>query len=188
MPDEVQTPDAAAEPVAPAPQFDTDALASQVAEKLKGAFQQSAPQQPAPPPQPAPQPASDPVGDMVRPYYEPGLRAASLAAEMATDAAHFYSEHQDLDKADKAEIERRAKALAANGHAFTREDVYRHWLGENIDSVVEKRMAKREDAAKRALEAGTIGAGSADRGTGPVRNAADLPINELENAMKGMSF
>jgi hypothetical protein len=51
---------------------------------------------------------------------------------------------------DRAEIEKRFGALRANGVPFKREDIYQHYLGENIDKEVERRTKKRDEQVKRA--------------------------------------
>ena len=182
-----QTPEAPAAPAAPA--FDADALASQITERLKTEFQRQPQPQPEPRRAPAPAPGTDPVGELVGPYVAPAMQAARLAEESATDAVEFYGLHQDLDKDERAEIERRFKTLRANGVPFKREDIYNHYLGENIDKQIDKRLAKREEKLRVAAGQGTVGAGSPDKGgAGQVRDARDMSTPDLEKALQGSSF
>ena len=187
-----QTPAAPAAPEAPAapaaPAFDVDALASQVTERLKAEFQRA----PAPAPAPAPrqpEPGADPVGDLVRPYVAPVAQRAALAEAMATDAIEFYGNHPDLDKEERAEIERRSRLMRENGVPFKREDIYNHYLGETFDKQVEKRAAKRQRDLDRAAGQGTVGGGSPDKaGAGNIRDAASMSTDELGKALAGSSF
>lgn len=185
MPDETQQTDAAAQTQQPA--FDADALASQVAEKLKDQFKAAPQPQPAPRPA-APPAAQDPVADLLAPYVGPAVRQAQIAEEAASDAVEFYGIHNDIDKEDRVAIETRFKALRSQGIPFKREDIYNHLLGERIDKEVDKRIEKRAKAATRADNAGTVGGGSPDKGAANVRDARDMSTTDLGKALEGASF
>ena len=184
-----QAPAAPEAPAAPAaPAFDVDALASQVTERLKAEFQR-APQPPPQPRQPAPPESPDPVGDLVRPYVAPVAKQAALAEAMAADAIEFYGDHPDLDKEERAEIERRTQTLRANGVPFKRQDVYNHYIGENFDKQVEKRAAKRQRDLDRASGQSTVGGGSPDKGAaGQIRDASSMTTEDLGKALANTSF
>jgi hypothetical protein len=186
MADDEQTQQTETPAPAPAPAFDADALATQVAERLKDQFQRSAP---APAPAPRPAPAADPVADLLAPYVQPAVQAARLDAQSATDAAEFYTSHGDLEKDDKVEIERRFQALKERGVPFKREDIYNHLLGERIDKEVDKRIEKRAKAVQRAADAGTtVGGGSPDKSGQALRDARDMSTADLGKALEGASF
>lgn len=191
MADEVQTqdPPAAAAPAPTVPDAAwTDALAANVTERLRAEFQS---REPAPAPQPVQQqPEVDPVDKMLNPYLQPIRRAAALASESATDAAEFYTSHNELDKGTRQEIEKRFKALAAAGIAFKREDILNHYVGENIDKEVDKRIASRSAAAARANDAASmVGGGSPDRGgQGQITDARSMTTDALGKALEGQSF
>jgi hypothetical protein len=189
LPDDQKPTDQQTQTPPAAPAFDYDALAGQVADKLKDTFKQ-APQPPQRPmaPQPPVQQVQDPMADILRPYIEPVARAAQIAADSADDAAEFYSSHGDLEKDERLEIERRFKSLKAQGLPLKREDIYNHYVGENVDKVVEKRMKKRDEAITKARDAATVGSGSPDRGPAQVQDARALPIEQLEKALAGQSF
>ncbi len=186
--DNTQTPNP--EPEKPAaPAFDADALAAQVADRLKDQFTRHAPQ-PEPVRQPVPQGPADPVAELVNPYLAPVAAQAALAEQSATDAAKFYSKHKDLEQADADEVERRFQVLRQKGVPFTRDDIYAHLLGERIDKEVEKRIEKRAKAVARASEAATtVGGGSPDRsGAATVRDANSMSTADLGKALEGASF
>ncbi len=174
-----------------APEIDYDAIAARTAEKLRESFQA------APQPQPRHQPAAaatsgDPIGDMIDPYVRPHVeraeRAAKLAELAAQDAAVFYADHPDLSAEDRKEIEKRFAGLRANGVPFQREDILKHYRGENIDKEVDRRIKSREDAAKRAANAGAVvGPGSPDK-VQSFKNPHDMSTEELEKALDGVAF
>src|SRR5689334_16884385 len=168
-----------------APQFDMDALATSVAGKLQAEFAKNPPvPAPAPAPRPVVHQPADPVGEMLAPYVTPAIKAASLAEEAASDAVEFYGAHPDLEPDERKEIERRFKTLRANGVPFKREDIYNHYLGENIEKVVEKRIEKRNAKTTAAANAAaTVGAGSPEK-AGQVADARTLTTEQLSKAME----
>lgn len=171
-----------------APQFDYDALASQVAGKLKDEFRQA----PAPPPVPQPvvnRPV-DPVEELVSPYTKKAEARAALAELAATDAVMFYANHGDIEKEDRTEVERRFNAMKDKGVPFTREDIYAHMLGERIDKEVDKRIEKRTKKVKEAeLAASAVGASSPDKiGATSIRDPHAMTSQELGKALEGHSF
>jgi len=169
-----------------APQFDYDALSTQVADKLKSQFQQPAP---APAPQPV-QRQMDPVEELVSPYTKKAEARAALAELSATDAVMFYGNHPDIEKDDKSEVERRFQMMKEKGIPFTREDIYSHLLGERIDKEVEKRIEKRAKKVKEAeLAASAVGASSPDKvGATSIRDPHAMTSQELGKALEGRSF
>lgn len=173
----------------PAPAFDMDALATQVSEKLKDAFKQQAPPPQPPRPQVVQQPpVVDPVADLLRPYLEPVARQAAIASDSADDAAEFYGAHAELEKEERLEIEKRFKALKAQGLPLKREDIYNHYVGENVEKVVEKRIKKRDEQVTRAANASTVGSGSPDRAPAQIVDARSMTLPDLEKALAGQSF
>ncbi len=174
-----------------APEIDYDAIAARTAEKLRESFQAA----PQPQPQPRHQPAaaaSDPIGEMIEPYVRPHVeraeRAAKLAELSAQDASMFYASHPDLSAEDRTEIEKRFAGLRANGVPFQREDILKHYRGENLDKEVDRRIKAREDAAKRAANAGAVvGPGSPDK-VQSFKNPHDMSTEELEKALDGVAF
>ena len=171
-----------------APEIDYDAIASRTAEKLKESFQAAPQVRHEPPP---PQGATDPLADLVSPYVKPqvdaAVRQARLAELAGIDAATFYADHPELTKEDRQEIEKRFSGLRANGVPFQREDILKHYRGENIDKEVDRRIKAREEAVTRAANAVTVGPGSPDKS--PItRDARAMPTDELEKALDGVSF
>ena len=188
MPDDQVQDSVASDAVAP--QIDYDTLAERTASKLRESFQTAPQPQRYQPPQPQGPP--DPVKELVDPYVQPYVqraeRSAALAEEIASDAASFYSKHRDLESKDIDEIEKRFRALRANGVPFKREDILAHYRGENLDKEVEKRIKSREEAAvKAANAAAVVGPGSPDKArtfTDPNKMSTD----ELEKALDGVAF
>jgi hypothetical protein len=183
------TPSGEGEQKPAAPQFDYDALASQVAGKLKDEFRQAAPA-PQPQPQPQLQRPVDPVEELVSPYTKKAEARAALAELAATDAVMFYANHGDIEKEDRTEVERRFNAMKDKGVPFTREDIYAHMLGERIDKEVDKRIERRAKKVKEAEQAAaSVGAGSPDKiGATSIRDPHAMSTAELEKAMQGMTF
>lgn len=160
MADEDKAPETVEAPKAPeTPAFDAKAVGQQVAESVRAGmaeFLQNQPQYPAPQPPAQPQQAEDALGQVLEPYLRSAGNKATLIAQMAADKADFYAvgDADELEDrlAFKDEIEKRAVALASQGRALPREDIFKHLKGERFGEFVEKaqkRKTRREDRARQ---------------------------------------
>lgn len=102
---------------------------------------------------------TNPLADIVGGIVNPHLQANGMQAASARDAALFYAKHPEAVE-HQADIERGVSEMARAGVYLTREAVYNHWRGQNIDKIMEKRDKDREDAAKKAQEAAGVGDGA----------------------------
>lgn len=102
---------------------------------------------------------ANPLADLVGGIVDPALRRNAVESASARDAAIFYAKHPDAVK-QQADIERGVTEMAKAGVYLTREAVWNHWRGQNIDKIMEQRDKDREEAAKRAAEAAGVGDGA----------------------------
>lgn len=102
---------------------------------------------------------NNPLADLVGGIVNPALRQTGIEAASARDAAIFYAAHPDAVK-HQADIERGVSEMAKAGVYLTREAVYNHWRGQNIDKIIEERNKETAEAAKRAQEAAGVGDGA----------------------------
>ena len=150
MPEEVVTTDD--KPVAPA--LDAEALGKQIAAAAQQAVAQAL--QAAPQEQSVVEQPRDALADVLEPYVTRSTNRAELIARMASDKADFYTvsdpEELALRLEYKAEIEKRALAMASGGRPLPREDIFKHLKGEKEDEFFEKKSKRKQAREKRALE------------------------------------
>lgn len=153
MPDDVKPDDQKPAETTLDPKALGDQISAQVAASVADALRnQPAAQTPVAtdPTQP-----EDALAIVLEPYVTKATRGASLIAQMAADKADFYAvaDPDELEErlAHKDEVEKRAIALASQGRALPREDIFKHLKGEKFNEFAEKaqvRKKKREDRAR----------------------------------------
>lgn len=127
--------------------------------------------QPLPQPQPQPQ-AENPLAEVIAPIVNPHLRKLGVEAASARDAAIFYATHPEAIKY-KDDIERGWEAMAKAGVYLTREAIFNHWKGQNIDKVLEDRAKAAQEAERAARERAGVGEGVPEPGKGVKIPAGD---------------
>ena len=187
------------EPVTPP--FDAAAIGKQAADAAMAQVRATLEAQPREPVQePVHQPV-DALESVLEPYVQRGAARATLIAQMAADKADFYTvaDADELEDriAHKDEVEKRALALATQGRALPREDIYKHLKGEKFDEFVErrtKRKALREERARN--EGGDHGGDGIPRSRGgdsPAYISADRALElqgkgKLDESLEGKEF
>lgn len=102
----------------------------------------------------------DALEQVLEPYVTKRTSRAELIAMLAADKADFYTVDDPDELSDriglKAEIEKRADALARGGRPIARKDIYDHLRGgEKFEEFAEKRAtrkAKRDQMARDAQD------------------------------------
>ena len=192
MVDDVVVPDAtpavvpAVVPAAPA--IDMDALAasmrSSVQDALAGFVQAN-----QPPPQQGPTSTGDPLADVVLPLVKPSLDRANVMAEAARDQSLFFQRHPEALEHQDALLTNWNLMLQKN-IPFKMETIWNEYRGANFDKFHGK--ASERDTAKlqAAKDAEVVGPGSPDRsgGRGTIRDASEVPPDELAKALEGVAF
>lgn len=168
------------------PAFDPSALTQTINESLRSGFETLAQQMtqqyaPVTPQVPAQQP--DPLAGTLSPYLTP----VQLQAQAATDAAVFYATNDEA-KGYAAKIEELANSYPGTPRA----KIWQFIRGsdEYINAAVQKRLDDQKRAAELAAQGSALGVGSPQHQAynGPVRQAADMPHDELLKALDGYSF
>ncbi len=139
--------------------------------------------------QPAAPIEGNPLRDVLRPVLDPELSRINIIAEGAKDAAIFYSSSPEAS-AHKDYIEKAFQTMVQNGTPMNRDAIYKHWKGENEQTRFKawrEEEIKREKEAEERKQYETIGGGNRPV-VGKVVEARDLPIEELEKALEGMTF
>ena len=159
MADEPEVPETPEPPAAPAaPAIDPEVLGSQIARAAQAAVRDAIAQsQQAPPP-------VDALEEIVAPIVSKHAGRAALVAQLAADKADFYAIEDAEDLAlrlhFKDEIEKTSLALASNGRALPRVDIFKHLKGDQETKVAEFRQKRRKARDDRAqTEAGDYGSG-----------------------------
>lgn len=174
------------EPPAP-PVLDEDKLGKLLQERLADgmrAFYQErdAKQQAAQQAQQAQaQAQADTFGQLIAPYVQPAVQQLQFANADTRDYTAFYMQHQEAI-ARQAEIETKFQELARQGRAVPREDINTWLIGR------EKIQQDRETAAKKALEASTLGSGVAQREVFIDKDPWSMSQEERSQLLDKLSF
>lgn len=139
------------------------------------------------------QEAEEQLRQTLNPYIQPGLNAAQLAAADVNDKVDFYLKRPDLaDMSD--DVEKMFNDLKSQGRAIPRVDIANYLVGKMANDDPEK-FDKRSSARKQAqldkLSGATdMGLGALDKAKNdPVwSNVRNMPLDELEKALDGVSF
>jgi len=178
--------------------YNTDAMAAMVRDSVKSAVtdlqaqhQQAQQQQVAQAQQQraAQQQWSDPVAQTVRPYIEPALQAMNLQVMAANDRSDFYLSNPDA-VAYRPQVEAMFQQKMADGQPMQREALWYHYIGRNREAFNQRdaeRQAQQTAAAQRQFA--TVGGPSALRQGGPdLEQFKSLPLDQMRDALKGVSF
>ena len=184
MADEVVTEEVKEEVKPAAPVIDAEAIGRRAAESASQAVRDILGRQAEP------APAVDALEEVVAPYVDKRVGRGILIAQMAADKADFYSvddpEELALRQNLREEVEKRALALANNGRAMPRQDIYNHLKGEKETEVSEFRQKGRKIREDRARnEAGDEGGmGGGPRGSGMPRHVSVDQAHDLQGTGK----
>lgn len=167
----------------PPPQIDQAAIAAAVKSAI-GEMAREMP--PARPQAPQPQPAADPMRDLLNPYLAP----VQLGHQAVQDSVLFYTNPQNAWALEhQNEIEQIFQNWAAQGRAVPRADIAAYIRGRDFDKFAEARAKAQAEAQARATAATTVGFGSPGRAYDqPVRQASEMPIDELRRIMADVPF
>lgn len=131
--------------------------------------------------------------ELINPFIQPALNQATFEARDAKDEASFYRKHPEAsDRSD--EIEKTFTALAKSGRATTRESVNTYLEGQEAQAdptAYAAKVTERSKAAQQRLAASTdIGALALarDQDAGRLRDFENMTVEEMETAMKGVTF
>lgn len=174
-------------PAPPPPAIDEDKLSRMMQERLAEgmrAFYQERDreQQAAQQAQRAQEQAqSDTLGQLITPYIHPAVQQLQFANADTRDFTTFYMKHPEAAER-QAQIESKFQELAQQGRAVPREDINTWFVGR------EKIQQDREAAAKKALEASTLGAGVAQREVFANKNPWDMSQEERLQLLDKLAF
>lgn len=172
-----------------APAFDAAAFKGMI----KDAIGEMAAALPAPAPAPRPQPApqarpSDPILDAVGPSLAPYFAANQLEAQSASDAAVFYATTPQAAPHAKY-LEEQFDKFKGEGRPVRRADLWLHYKGANFAQFYEQETKEREEAARRAELASTVGSGAARTvGLDPAKPFNDMSGDELDGYLADKAF
>lgn len=175
-----------ATPAQAMPAFDPSALQEGLTAAIRSGFEGIAQQiiQPTAAPVAPVQPSqADPLANTLNPYLQP----VQLSAASATDAAVFYAT-TDSAKAYAAKIEELARQYPTTPRATLWQ--YIRGSDEYIQAEVQRRLDEQKRAAEVAAQGSALGIGGPQRQgyAGPVRQASEMPPEDLAKALEGYSF
>ena len=135
----------------------------------------------------AAQTQADPLRGVLDPYLQPIAQRAQLAAEGAIDAVLFY---QGVPKAGKYkdQIEQAFKRLVQAGTPFTRQDIWNWFKGQNFDTFAKEHAEEQKAAAEAAAQAAAGLPGTARQEAVVVSDPYAASSDELDKALKGITF
>lgn len=183
------------------PQFNEDALKSQVASAVRETLGEMQQQQQAQRQQQVQQQRvaaaqhqfqSDPVAQTLQPYLAPVVQRAEMQMQAANDKVDFYLGHPEAG-GQRADIEKTFQQLMAEGRPMERESIFFYLRGRDPEGYVksqnEQRQQQLQGVAQQGATVGYAGVPRPDSGqTLSGDHMLTLPLDEQRKVMAGRSF
>lgn len=130
----------------------------------------------------------DPIADVIAPVVNPMMQAAILQGQAGQDAAVFYATTPQAAK-HASFIEERFQHSMAQGRPIKRSDLWHHYRGEHFEKFAAEEQAQREEAARLAEQAATVGGGMPRTLVGATpKDPHDMQPDEMDTYLSDKAF